>query len=97
MATTPAIEHPFDASEFSPSPELLRERRVSGRDAALATELTYGASRAQGLLDAVIAACTDRPMMNSAGSMGMAPAAEGATILRPRAALQERRAGCASP
>ncbi|PKV90329.1 16S rRNA (cytosine967-C5)-methyltransferase [Amycolatopsis echigonensis] len=43
-------------------PQLLRERRVSGRDAALATELTYGASRAQGLLDAVIAACTDRPI-----------------------------------
>ncbi|HKN57179.1 MAG TPA: transcription antitermination factor NusB, partial [Amycolatopsis sp.] len=43
-------------------PELLRERRISGRDAALATELTYGASRAQGLLDAVIAACSDRPL-----------------------------------
>jgi 16S rRNA (cytosine967-C5)-methyltransferase len=43
-------------------PKLLRERRVSGRDAALATELAYGASRAQGLLDAVLGACSDRPL-----------------------------------
>ncbi|SFQ50937.1 16S rRNA (cytosine967-C5)-methyltransferase [Amycolatopsis arida] len=43
-------------------PELLRERRITGRDAALATELTYGAARAQGLLDAIIAACLDRPL-----------------------------------
>ncbi|MFI6026954.1 RsmB/NOP family class I SAM-dependent RNA methyltransferase [Amycolatopsis magusensis] len=43
-------------------PDLLRERRIKGRDAALATELTYGASRAQGLLDAVITACLDRPL-----------------------------------
>ncbi|MGH3433263.1 MAG: RsmB/NOP family class I SAM-dependent RNA methyltransferase [Thermocrispum sp.] len=41
-------------------PELLRERRISGRDAALATELTYGAARARGLLDAIIDACVDR-------------------------------------
>ncbi|MEC3976696.1 RsmB/NOP family class I SAM-dependent RNA methyltransferase [Amycolatopsis sp. H20-H5] len=38
-------------------PEVLRSRRISGRDAALATELTYGTSRAQGLLDAIIEAC----------------------------------------
>jgi 16S rRNA (cytosine967-C5)-methyltransferase len=43
-------------------PELLRERRITGRDAALATELTYGTSRAQGVLDAVIGACVDRPL-----------------------------------
>lgn len=43
-------------------PELLRRRRVTGRDAALATELTYGTARAQGLLDEVIAACLDRPL-----------------------------------
>ncbi|GAB0103158.1 hypothetical protein JMUB6875_21300 [Nocardia sp. JMUB6875] len=36
-------------------PGLLRERRISGRDAALATELTYGTARSLGLLDAVIA------------------------------------------
>ncbi|RZQ65646.1 RsmB/NOP family class I SAM-dependent RNA methyltransferase [Amycolatopsis suaedae] len=40
----------------------LRARRISGRDAGLATELTYGAARAQGLLDAVIDACVDRPL-----------------------------------
>ena len=43
-------------------PKLLRDRRISGRDAALATELTYGAARAQGLLDEIIAACSDRPL-----------------------------------
>ena len=36
-------------------PALLRERRITGRDAAFATELTYGACRTRGLLDAVIA------------------------------------------
>lgn len=41
-------------------PELLRERRITGRDAALATELTYGTSRAQGLLDEIIGSCVDR-------------------------------------
>jgi 16S rRNA (cytosine967-C5)-methyltransferase len=43
-------------------PGLLRARRIHGRDAALATELTYGTSRAQGLLDQILAACTDRPL-----------------------------------
>ena len=43
-------------------PGLLRERRISGRDAALATDLTYGTCRAQGLLDAVLASCCDRPL-----------------------------------
>jgi 16S rRNA (cytosine967-C5)-methyltransferase len=43
-------------------PGLLRARRITGRDAALATELAYGASRAQGLLDQVLAACTERPL-----------------------------------
>lgn len=43
-------------------PKLLRERRISGRDAAFATELTYGACRSQGQLDAVIAACAGRPV-----------------------------------
>ena len=37
-------------------PSLLRTRRVSGRDAAFATELTYGCLRWQGVLDEVIAA-----------------------------------------
>ncbi|GAA4472826.1 16S rRNA m5C967 methyltransferase [Rhodococcus olei] len=43
-------------------PALLRERGLDGRDAALATELTYGACRAQGLLDAVIASGAGRPV-----------------------------------
>jgi 16S rRNA (cytosine967-C5)-methyltransferase len=43
-------------------PGLLRERAITGRDAALATELAYGALRGQGLYDAVIQACVDRPL-----------------------------------
>jgi 16S rRNA (cytosine967-C5)-methyltransferase len=43
-------------------PQLLRERRISGQDAALATELAYGACRALGLLDQVLGACIDRPL-----------------------------------
>jgi 16S rRNA (cytosine967-C5)-methyltransferase len=43
-------------------PALLRQRRLAGRDAAFATELTYGTLRWRGLLDAVIDACTDRPL-----------------------------------
>ena len=35
-------------------PAVLRERKVTGRDAAFATELTYGTLRSLGVLDAVI-------------------------------------------
>lgn len=41
-------------------PPILRERGLYGRDAALATELTYGTCRALGQLDAIIGACGDR-------------------------------------
>lgn len=41
-------------------PALLRERRIVGRDAAFATELTYGTCRARGLLDAIIGAAAGR-------------------------------------
>ena len=41
-------------------PALLTERTITGRDAAFATELTYGACRTRGLLDAVIAAAANR-------------------------------------
>lgn len=41
-------------------PALLRERGISGRDAAFATELTYGTCRTRGLLDAVIAHAAGR-------------------------------------
>ena len=43
-------------------PGLLRERRLDARDAAFATELAYGALRAQGQLDAVLQECVDRPL-----------------------------------
>jgi 16S rRNA (cytosine967-C5)-methyltransferase len=43
-------------------PGLLRERRLAGRDAAFATELGYGTLRATGTLDAVLGACSDRPL-----------------------------------
>ncbi|MDT7573554.1 MAG: rRNA (cytosine967-C5)-methyltransferase [Actinomycetota bacterium] len=43
-------------------PGLLRERRLDTRDAAFATELAYGALRGQGLYDAVLQACVDRPL-----------------------------------
>jgi 16S rRNA (cytosine967-C5)-methyltransferase len=45
-------------------PALLRERGVTGRDAAFATELTYGACRTRGLLDAVIGRAAGRPPEN---------------------------------
>ena len=43
-------------------PGLLKQHRLGGRDAGLATELTYGTCRAQGLLDAVIGECSDRAL-----------------------------------
>lgn len=43
-------------------PAILRERGITGRDAAFATELAYGTCRARGLLDAVIAAAAGRPV-----------------------------------
>ena len=42
-------------------PSLLRERGITGRDAAFATELTYGTCRSKGLLDAVIGSAAGRP------------------------------------
>ena len=43
-------------------PAILAERGITGRDAAFATELTYGTCRSSGLLDAVIAAAAGRPV-----------------------------------
>lgn len=45
-------------------PTLLRQRRITGRDAALATELAYGTLRGLGTYDEIIAACSDRPPEN---------------------------------
>ena len=43
-------------------PQLLRERKLEERDAAFATQLAYGALRAQGTLDAVLAPLVSRPL-----------------------------------
>jgi 16S rRNA (cytosine967-C5)-methyltransferase len=43
-------------------PSVLARRRLTGRDAALATELTYGTLRGQGTYDAVLAACSARAL-----------------------------------
>jgi len=45
-------------------PALLRERGITGRDAAFATELAYGTCRSRGLLDAIIGKAADRPPEN---------------------------------
>lgn len=42
-------------------PKALRNAGLSARDAALATELSYGTLRRRGTYDAVLAACVDRP------------------------------------
>jgi 16S rRNA (cytosine967-C5)-methyltransferase len=43
-------------------PRLLRAFRLSGRDAAFATELAYGSLRGRGTYDPIVAACADRPL-----------------------------------
>ena len=43
-------------------PGLLRDRGITDRDAAFATELAYGALRMRGLYDEVLARCVDRPL-----------------------------------
>jgi 16S rRNA (cytosine967-C5)-methyltransferase len=43
-------------------PALLRESGLTGRDAALATELAYGTLRGQGSYDAILAVCCDRDL-----------------------------------
>jgi 16S rRNA (cytosine967-C5)-methyltransferase len=42
-------------------PHTIEKARLSGRDAGLATELTYGTLRWQGLYDAIAAHCSSRP------------------------------------
>lgn len=48
-------------------PKLLRDKRISGRDAALATELAYGTCRAAGLLDTILESCSDRELSSIDG------------------------------
>ncbi len=43
-------------------PGVLKDRRLGSRDAAFATELTYGTLRTLGVLDAVIAQCSSREL-----------------------------------
>jgi 16S rRNA (cytosine967-C5)-methyltransferase len=43
-------------------PALLRERGLTGRDAALATELAYGTLRGRGTYDAILTVCADREL-----------------------------------
>ena len=43
-------------------PRLIAQRRLAGRDAGLATELTYGTLRGRGSYDAVLAICCDRDL-----------------------------------
>ncbi|OZG28469.1 methyltransferase [Williamsia sp. 1138] len=50
-------------------PKMLRDRKITGRDAALATELTYGTSRAVGMLDAIIAEVAKRPVTEIDGAV----------------------------
>jgi 16S rRNA (cytosine967-C5)-methyltransferase len=45
-------------------PALLAERGLNGRDAAFATELTYGTLRGRGTYDAILAACSDRDQLD---------------------------------
>ncbi|GAA1818996.1 transcription antitermination factor NusB [Planosporangium flavigriseum] len=57
-----AAVHRDDAYANLVLPKMLRERGLRGRDAAFATELTYGTLRLTGTLDAIIAAAADRDM-----------------------------------
>lgn len=50
-------------------PRQLRAAGVSGRDAAFATELTYGTLRRRGSYDAVVAACAQRPVTRIDGGV----------------------------
>jgi 16S rRNA (cytosine967-C5)-methyltransferase len=46
-------------------PHVLGKHRLSGRDAAFTTELAAGTIRRQGTYDAILAACTDRPLAST--------------------------------
>lgn len=57
-----AAVHRDDAYANLVLPAILRDRRLHGRDAAFATELTYGTLRSRGTLDAIVAAAAGRDM-----------------------------------
>ena len=50
-------------------PRILGARGLSGRDAALATDLSYGTCRAMGLLDGIVGHCSDRPLNELDGAI----------------------------
>ena len=54
-------------------PHQLGKYRLTGRDAAFATELAAGTIRRQGTYDAVLAACTDRPLATTAAKVMISP------------------------
>ena len=70
-------------------PALLAERGINGRDAAFATELTYGACRTRGLLDAVIAAAAGAVSALTSLSSPSSPSSSGAEA-QPRERTQLR-------
>ncbi|MDX6226451.1 MAG: rRNA (cytosine967-C5)-methyltransferase [Frankiales bacterium] len=90
-------------------PGLLAERKLEGRDAAFATELTYGTLRWLGTYDEIIAACASRPLADLdppvrdllrlgthqlLGGMRVPPhAAVGETVELARAVVGQSRAG----
>jgi len=57
--------HVNDAYANLELPSACSRANLATRDAAFATELTYGTLRRQGSLDAVIAACASRPEMDA--------------------------------
>ena len=70
-------------------PKELRDKGIRGRDAAFATELTYGATRLRGLYDPIIASAAgravaqiDAPITRDLGLGGLSEEVEGAVILR---------------
>ena len=79
-------------------PHQLGKYRLDGRDAAFATELAAGTIRRQGTYDAILAACTDRPLANTAAKvldvlrLGLPPAARDARRA-PRGDQHQRRPG----
>lgn len=58
--------HDADAFANLTLPKALRAQQLTGRDAAFATELTYGTLRTQGVLDAVIAKSSTRALADIA-------------------------------
>lgn len=54
--------HVDDAYANIAMAEILSGAQLDTRDAALATELAYGTLRGQGLYDAILATCVDRPL-----------------------------------